>query len=116
MKVHKITCEKHGKIAVYCEDCLAEKLKECEEVLKEIVKLNQKIIHERDKEIWKLKEQLEIHKKSKPEMFKQQERNRIKKEIEKFKEEFLKEGQFDNDIICTLNDFVENLKEKICKE
>jgi len=59
MKVHKITCEKHGKIAVYCEECLAEKMKECEEDLKEIIKLNQKIIHERDKEIWKLKKERE---------------------------------------------------------
>ena len=178
MKVHKITCEKHDKIAVYCEDCLAEKMKECEEDLKEIIKLNQKIIHERDKEIWKLKkereketfnekqsktvaklldeqeklvrdkwkdayegerfareecekeinklkEQLEIHKKSKPEMFKQQERNRIRKEIEKFENPYPKDifrwnnkekmeitrGRFNQ----FAHETVENVREKVLK-
>ena len=72
MKVHKITCEKHGKIAVYCEECLAEKLSEdvvecpnCGQKMisgdayREVLKLKKQLQKEYDRKMQRLQKQLE---------------------------------------------------------
>ena len=72
MKVHKITCEKHDKIAVYCEDCLAEKLSEdivecpsCGQKMisgdayREVLKLKKQLQKEYDRKMQRLQKQLE---------------------------------------------------------